>query len=304
MWYLCVVAFISNFSAMSPELAADYHVPKYFAPSPEHPTDLFSLLGETARPDYRWIIAGPARSGSIFHIDPNQTNAWNVSVRGRKKWIFYPPDANPPGVECTWDGGDVVVPISTGEWLLSFWKFHVEARNNPDATKRPLEIILNPGEIMFVPHGYWHMVVNIDDCIALTHNYVSLSNLADCLRFLRNKVDQISGVRDRYGSALQPEEIYATFVRQLPTVIPQSLLDKLLEESYELSSLERIYKERRRNTTGRVGKSCKRPRNQESLSSDTRRQRTLEGNSEITPNAVLNGSCSNSVFLFSFQLDS
>ena len=24
------------------------------------------------------FFAGPARSGSIFHIDPNQTNAWNV----------------------------------------------------------------------------------------------------------------------------------------------------------------------------------------------------------------------------------
>ena len=54
-------------------------------------TDLFRVFGESSRPDYRWLIAGPKRSGSIFHIDPNQTNAWNVCVKGRKKWIFYPP---------------------------------------------------------------------------------------------------------------------------------------------------------------------------------------------------------------------
>ena len=60
-------------------------------PTSAYATDLFRVFGETCRPDYRWLIAGPKRSGSIFHIDPNQTNAWNVCVKGRKKWIFYPP---------------------------------------------------------------------------------------------------------------------------------------------------------------------------------------------------------------------
>ena len=53
------------------------------------------------------FFSGPARSGSIFHIDPNQTNAWNVCVKGRKKWIFYPPNQNPPGVVSSADGADV-----------------------------------------------------------------------------------------------------------------------------------------------------------------------------------------------------
>jgi hypothetical protein len=38
------------------------------------------------------------------------------------------------------------------------------------------------------------MVINLDDCIAITQNYVSTSNLSDCLRFLREKPDQISGM--------------------------------------------------------------------------------------------------------------
>ena len=53
------------------------------------------------------MYLGPSRSGSIFHIDPNQTNAWNVCVKGRKKWIFYPPNQNPPGVVSSIDGADV-----------------------------------------------------------------------------------------------------------------------------------------------------------------------------------------------------
>ncbi len=88
---------------------------KLHNPELVYETDLFRVLGETQRPDYRWLVAGPARSGSLFHIDPNNTNAWNLCIRGRKKWIFYPPGVAPPGVECSPDGADVVVPISTGK---------------------------------------------------------------------------------------------------------------------------------------------------------------------------------------------
>jgi len=223
-------------------LGSDYDIPSYFRPGPPrravpaatgtatgsrdgescpgdergYATDLFRVFGETARPDYRWLIAGPKRSGSIFHIDPNMTNAWNVCVKGRKKWIFYPPSVCPPGVERSPDGADVAVPLSTGEWLLSFWPAHMEARRHPDPKKRPLEAIVEEGEVIFVPHGYWHMVVNVDDCIAVTHNYVSSANLADVLRFLRDKPEQISGVRDRAEmGAVQPEDMHGSFLAQL-----------------------------------------------------------------------------------------
>ena len=66
-------------------------VPKYFD------EDLFSVLGDAGRPDHRWLIMGPPRSGSTFHKDPNATSAWNAVVTGSKKWILYPPNVLPPG---------------------------------------------------------------------------------------------------------------------------------------------------------------------------------------------------------------
>ncbi len=213
------------------QLGADYKIPDYFNPeefekqgltkSKGYDTDLFRLLGER-RPDHRWMVVGPRKSGSIFHVDPNQTNAWNVCVQGRKKWIFYPPDVQPPGVQSSPDGGDVIVPVSIAEWLINFWSFHQEARCHKDPSKRPLEAVLHPGEIIFVPHGYWHMVVNLDFSVALTHNYVSTSNLFSCLKFLRFKPDQISGVRDHYDGeeVCAADDFYSYFTERLSEYFP------------------------------------------------------------------------------------
>ena len=152
-----------------------------------------------------------------------------------------------------------------GEWLLTFWKYHQEARAHPDPARRPLEVMLSPGEVMFVPHGYWHMVVNLDESIALTHNYISTANLADCLRFLRDKTDQISGVRDRSEVAIQPENIYPALVAKLNTVLPQGEVDRYVQESLRpactgLSDIERSRKlMQRAKTLKRCKKQNKRP---------------------------------------------
>ena len=137
------------------------------------------------------------------------------------------------------DLGDVTVPLSTGEWLLSFWKFHLEARNDSNPLNRPLETILNPGEVIFVPHSWWHMVINLDDSLALTHNYVSTSNLSDCLHFLREKTDQISGVRDRNTSdnTVQPEEMYSLFMQELRdnSKVDKEVVDIADTKSYQVT---------------------------------------------------------------------
>jgi len=118
------------------------------------------------------------------------------------------------------------MPISIGEWFLTFWNEHVRRRSDPDPGRRPLECTARPGDVLFVPHGWWHMVVNIGDedggadgggiSVALTRNYVSGSNLPDVLRFLDTRVGQISGCRDR-ADAVKPEALGEEFRRALLT---------------------------------------------------------------------------------------
>ena len=69
--------FDQEFVTKVPRLGEEYTVPQYFA------EDLFSLLGD-ARPAYRWLIIGPKRGGSTFHVDPNATRSERMAENSGK----------------------------------------------------------------------------------------------------------------------------------------------------------------------------------------------------------------------------
>jgi hypothetical protein len=169
------------------EQGAAYWRPECFGP------DLFEVLGDE-RPAHRWMIVGPERSGSTFHKDPNATSAWNAVIQGSKYWIMFPPTAQVPGVYVSEDSSEVTSPLSIAEWLLTF---HAEARQLPEC----VEGICGKGEILHVPSGWWHLVVNLESGIALTQNFVpqspSLNLVSEVLSFLRDKADQVSGFDDK-----------------------------------------------------------------------------------------------------------
>ena len=165
----------------------DWSCPRYFAGGDR---DLFSLLGDE-RPRHSWIIAGCKRSGSNWHQDPNATSAWNAVIRGAKKWILLPPDVIPPGVHPSEDHATVATPLSPMEWFLDFYPaLGSLPRRQRD---RCVEAVCREGEIMFIPSGWWHTVLNLEDSLAITQNYVSPSNLEACLRFLLLRNTQVSG---------------------------------------------------------------------------------------------------------------
>jgi hypothetical protein len=154
--------FDRHYSTKCPDMQNEYAIPPHFR------DDLMSVLGNS-RPDYRWLIMGPARSGSSFHVDPNCNFAWNATVQGRKKWILYPPHIKPP--------------LDDDEVSLLQWFVRHYHEDHESKCKR-LECVTQAGELMYVPRGWWHCVLNLEFSIALTHNVVTQRNLVPVLDFL------------------------------------------------------------------------------------------------------------------------
>lgn len=202
--------------------SAAYWTPSCFGP------DLFSVLGPS-RPDCRWLILGPGRSGSTFHKDPNATSAWNAVLTGSKYWLMFPSGgahAAPPGIILSEDHSEITAPLSIAEYLLTF---HELARATPGAK----EGICCAGEVLHVPSGWFHLVLNLDESLALTQNFVPEARVADVLGFLRDQREQVSGFRDEVA-----ETAYELFVERLGAEHPE-----ILEEG--LAKLERRSKQGR-----------------------------------------------------------
>lgn len=192
--------FDKAFARRAPELAAEYGgAPGIFPP------DHFALLPPDQRPDWRWLIVGGARSGSTWHVDPNRTSAWNACVAGGKKWLLTPPHRPPPGVSASEDGATIEAPVSVVEWMSGYLP---QARRELGAHLH--EATVGPGDVLFVPRGWWHTVLNTEDnTMAVTHNFVSDANLAEVLEY----IDPARGTADELVSGVPRAERAALHAR-------------------------------------------------------------------------------------------
>ena len=148
-------------------LCDHYSPPKYFR------EDLFRLVGEKRRPPYRWFLIGPRRSGTCVHIDPLATSAWNTLLRGRKRWILFPPETSKTLVK----GKHHKLPGEDDEAIDYFLKMlpRIKAEGRAKNLKY-IEFIQYPGDTIFLPGGWWHGVLNIDDTVAVTQNFCDSVN--------------------------------------------------------------------------------------------------------------------------------
>lgn len=83
-----------------------------------------------------------------FHID-----ALNIAIVGRKRWFLYPPPQR------FWS------TKPTAAWI--FEDYLVSATAAAKADPPPIEVVQEPGDIIFVPTDWGHAVVNLEDSVAV-----------------------------------------------------------------------------------------------------------------------------------------
>ena len=170
-------------------------------------------------------------------MDPKHTSAWNALVVGRKWWVLISPDAEASDlsesahqiqssavkditypVECTDidNNAAAVVGLIRDDSVggaknatcqitnIPFW-FH---NTLPDIVERNKHLLVNKktiysfiqeeGEIVFVPAGWKHAVLNLESSVAITHNFVSRNNKTLFLAWISDNLDELGMSEEEY----------------------------------------------------------------------------------------------------------
>ena len=110
-----------------------------------------------------WI--GPAGTRTPLHHDTLML--LHTQIVGRKRWRFVSPLSGPH----LYNEVDVYSPVDFE--ALDLQRF-------PNAAKvKVLDVVVEPGETMFLPLAWWHQVTSLDKCISLSFTNLDVPNTFD-----------------------------------------------------------------------------------------------------------------------------
>jgi hypothetical protein len=95
--------------------------------------------------DFNIWMVGPPLSGTSFHF---HASAFTGLAVGRKRWLMYPPTMTPPA------GGSG--PNAVPTYPITFW--FSDILPTLDAAHKPIECMQHPGDLMYIPEGWYHAV--------------------------------------------------------------------------------------------------------------------------------------------------
>jgi len=168
------------------KLLKDYKVPSWFK------EDDLSILPESMRPPYIWILMGIPRSGSSLHVDPLGTHAWNTLIIGKKRWVLFPPETK----------------FTEEEQNLSGHRWFNEILPKHDHLKH-YDFIQARGETLFLPANWWHVTLVIEDSICITQNYINKSNRQNAKKQIMKERPKVHRYwMNAIGESIPKEQIY------------------------------------------------------------------------------------------------
>lgn len=108
----------------------------------------------TPRKCQQLFLLGSLRTGSQLHTDGHTTVGWNVCCFGIKRWIFLAPDTDVAflGLDQCLEGPALyfVDKLPLLRTLAAAGKIHMR------------ECIQKPGDLVLIPHGWHHAIVNLE----------------------------------------------------------------------------------------------------------------------------------------------
>lgn len=166
-----------------------YEVPYYFA---SDWLNEYYIAKPELNDDYMFVYMGPKGTWTPLHKDVFQSYSWSANIVGRKRWLLIPPKEENQFRDVR------------GELVYDVFSDDLEDRNkykNYDVNNlKCIEVIQEPGEIMFVPTGWHHQVWNLEDTISINHNWINGCNInavwLDLKEHLSSVMKEVDDVKD------------------------------------------------------------------------------------------------------------
>ena len=145
------------------------------------------------------FFLSPAGSVTKLHFDTLRTHNLFFQVSGRKKWVIFPPQDIPFCGRLDWRWFDV----DPEKPDLHRYPEYEHAS--------PTEVIVESGDLFYIPPGTLHQVTSLDTCISFNIDFHTTDSVLDSFRYVRQGMPKkvmyynlisLLGVTARFSSNL------------------------------------------------------------------------------------------------------
>ncbi|CAH8460452.1 unnamed protein product [Schistosoma turkestanicum] len=150
-----------------------FTLPEYF--SSDWLNEFWSLRNDLSD-DFKFVYLGGDGTWTPFHADVYRSFSWSANILGHKRWWIFPP------------GEEKKLLLSNGQIPFDI-RSAIKDRNDV----KYYMIDQYSGQVVFVPSGWFHQVVNMTDCISINHNWFNATNVSHVWDHLQ---DQLKAVEE------------------------------------------------------------------------------------------------------------
>ncbi|KAK3755421.1 hypothetical protein QZH41_016621 [Actinostola sp. cb2023] len=148
---------MTDFHEVYPELMNDVNISQLF----NDKDDFLEIVDSDIRPPQLSFQMEPKRSGTHWRVEVLNGSLWSALVQGHKRWGLYHPDVFfPPGVV----HNKYSIQNDQSSDPFTWWAY---TQPHLHADRQPLECVQKPGEMLYIPSGWWWSYINLDDSIGL-----------------------------------------------------------------------------------------------------------------------------------------